>query len=125
MSERRLLVIDDEPAFCRFVQQLAEREGYDVIVAPNGDAFKRAYLDFRPTAIIVDLIMPDVEGFELIRYLADAGCSSRIFVISGYNPDYPRLAKAVAGSRGLTSVETLTKPISAADLLAALADKAA
>ena len=118
---RRLLVIDDEPVFCEFVRRIAETEGFDVAVAHDGDSFKQAYLDREPVAIILDLVMPDVEGIELLQYLASQGCQSRIFIVSGYSPEYPRLAKAVARSRGMTNVEALAKPIKAGQLRAALA----
>ena len=123
--DRRLLVIDDEPVFCEFVRRVAEAEGFEVAVARDGDSFKQAYLDREPAAIILDLIMPDVEGIELLQYLASQGCRSRVFIVSGYSPEYPRLAKAVACSRGMTNVEALAKPIKASQLRAALASVSA
>ena len=121
VRERRLLVIDDEPVFCEFVRRIAEAEGFDVAVARDGESFKQSYLEREPAAIILDLVMPDVEGIELLQYLASQGCRSRIFIVSGYSPEYPRLAKAVACSRGMTNVEALAKPIKAGQLRAALA----
>ena len=120
MSEKRLLVIDDEPGFGAFVQQVAEGEGFTVCVTTRADEFKEALATFRPNIIALDVVMPDVEGIELLRYLADTNWTGPVLVISGYNPDYLRLAKALGGSRGLPSVTTLTKPIHARDLRAAL-----
>lgn len=125
MSNQRLLVIDDEPVFCEFVRRIAEAEGFDVAVAYDGDSFKQVYLEREPTAIILDLVMPDVEGIELLQYLASQGCRSRVFIVSGYSPEYPRLAKAVACSRGMTNVEALAKPLKANQLRAALASLSA
>ena len=120
MTEKRLLVIDDEPGFGAFVQQVAEGEGFTVCVTTRADEFKEALATFRPNIIALDVVMPDVEGIELLRYLADTNWIGPVLVISGYNPDYLRLAKALGGSRGLPSVTTLTKPIHARDLRAAL-----
>jgi DNA-binding response OmpR family regulator len=120
MTEKRLLVIDDEPGFGAFVQQVAEGEGFTVCVTTRADEFKEALATFRPNIIALDVVMPDVEGIELLRYLADSNWTGPVLVISGYNPDYLRLAKALGGSRGLPSVTTLTKPIHARDLRAAL-----
>ena len=125
MRDRRLLVIDDEPAFCEFVRRVGEAEGFDVTLARDGDSFKQAYLDREPTAIILDLVMPDVEGIELLQYLASQGCRSRVIIVSGYSTEYPRLAEAVARSRGMTNVGTLAKPITAGQLRAALASASA
>lgn len=120
MIEKRLLVIDDEPGFGTFVQQVAEGEGFKVCVTTRADDFKQCLASFRPTIVALDVVMPDVEGIELLQYLADANWTGPVLVISGYNPDYLRLAKALGGSRGLPSVTTLTKPIHARDLRAAL-----
>ena len=57
MAERRLLVCDDEPAFGRFVQNVAEDLGYEVRVTTDGHAFMEAYENFKPTTIILDMIM--------------------------------------------------------------------
>lgn len=121
MNQQRLLVIDDEPGFGAFVQQVAEGEAFAVCVTTRADEFKEALATFRPTVIALDVVMPDVEGIELLQFLADANWTGPVLVISGYNPDYLRLAKALGGSRGLPSVTTLTKPIHARDLRAALA----
>jgi DNA-binding response OmpR family regulator len=125
VRDRQLLVIDDEPVFCEFVRRIAEAEGFDVAVARDGDSFKQTYLDREPTAIILDLVMPDVEGIELLQFLASQGCRSRVLIVSGYSPEYPRLAKEVACSRGMTNVEALAKPINASQLRAALASVSA
>jgi CheY-like chemotaxis protein len=124
VNGQRLLLIDDEPLFCHFARQVAEREGYAVKVTTRAAEFKRAVREFQPTVIMMDMVMPDAEGIELLQYLASLNCRARILVISGYNPDYPRLAKAIAGSHGLTTVQALTKPIGAKDLRAALAGNA-
>jgi DNA-binding response OmpR family regulator len=121
MVDKRLLVIDDEPGFGAFVRQVAEGEGFAVCVTTRADEFKEALATFAPTLVLLDVVMPDVEGFELLQYLADANWVGPVVVISGYNPDYLRLAKALGGSRGLPSVTTLAKPIHARELRAALA----
>lgn len=123
VNGERLLLIDDEPMFCHFARHVAEGEGYAVKVTARAVDFKRAVREFNPTVIIMDMVMPEVEGIELLQYLAGVKCRARILVISGYNPDYPRLAKAIAGNQGLTSVQALTKPIGAKELRAALAGK--
>lgn len=121
MPHKRLLVIDDEPGFGTFVQHVAEREGFEVRVTTHADTFKAELVRFRPSMVVLDVVMPDVEGIELLQYLAEANWLGPVLVISGYNPEYLRLAKSLGGSRGLPSVTTLTKPIHAQDLRAALA----
>ena len=51
MQDKRLLIRDDEPAFGRFVKNVAEDLGYEVQVTTEGHAFIEAYASFEPTTI--------------------------------------------------------------------------
>ena len=70
MQDKRLLICDDEPAFGRFVQNVAEDLGYAVGVTTEGHAFIETYDSFKPTTIILDMIMPGMDGNELMLSLA-------------------------------------------------------
>ncbi|WP_169566047.1 response regulator [Sneathiella limimaris] len=120
MSEKRALIIDDEKLFADFVRQVAEGMDYEVRVTDQAEAFKSIYKEFDPTVIILDMVMPGVEGIELVNWLAEEGCSSRIMVVTGYNPNYVDFAKTIGSARGLVEVQSYTKPISLADLRQAL-----
>lgn len=120
MSQHSVLVIDDEPGFGRFVRNVSERLAFDVRVATRASEFKEMYQAMRPGVIVMDIVMPEVDGIELVRWLADQSCESRIIVISGYNPDYAGFVRTLGKSGGLKDVTTLSKPISASDLRAAL-----
>ena len=121
MAEKRLLVIDDEPAFGEFVKEVAERLGYDVRVTLRADEFAEIYETFMPTVIVMDVVMPEVDGIELVQWLAQEKCKAKILIVTGYNPHYADAAKRLVSAGDLPSIETLTKPISLADLRAALA----
>ena len=73
MSEKRLLVCDDEPAVGRFVENVAESLGYDVRITTSGKKLMEVYDDFRPTTILLDMVMPGVDGNEVIAWLAKSG----------------------------------------------------
>ncbi|MBE7636480.1 response regulator [Sneathiella sp. P13V-1] len=120
MSDKRALIIDDEKMFADFVRQVAEGMGYEVRVTDEAEVFKQTYMDFDPTVIILDMVMPGVEGIELVNWLAEEGCSARIMVVTGYNPHYVDFAKTIGSARGLVEVQSYTKPISLADLRKAL-----
>ena len=120
MTGQRLLVVDDEPALGEFVSLVALDLGFEVEVTTDGYAFKERYDDFDPTVVMVDLIMPDIEGIELVQWLAERKTSALIIVMTGYAPEYAALAKRLAKGRGLDSVVTLTKPIKDATLRRAL-----
>jgi CheY-like chemotaxis protein len=68
-----ILIIDDDPSVRKVAQFRLEREGYRVLVAPNGaDGLQLAKAE-RPGAILLDILMPGMDGREVLRRLkADA-----------------------------------------------------
>ena len=120
MSEKRLLICDDEPAFGRFVKNVAEELGYAVRVTTDSDEFIEAYDAFQPTTIVLDMIMPGMDGNELVLWLAKRQCTARVVIITGYTPDYATHAKILAEYKGLGPLTTLHKPVEISQLRAVL-----
>jgi DNA-binding response OmpR family regulator len=120
MPEKRLLICDDEPAFGRFVKNVAEELGYAVRVTTDSDDFIEAYDAFEPTTIVLDMIMPGMDGNELVLWLAKRKCTARVIIITGYTPDYATHAKILAEFKGLGPVTTLHKPVEISRLRAVL-----
>jgi CheY-like chemotaxis protein len=110
MSKKRLLAVDDNKPFLEFVRKVAVELGYDVEVATSGAAFKKLFEDFQPHSVVVDLIMPDIDGMEIIQWLANQETPSRsiqVIVVTGYSPEYANLAMMLGEGKGLTAVKTL------------------
>ena len=121
MQDKRLLICDDEPAFSRFVQDVAEELGYEVCVTTDGRAFIEAYNSFKPTMIILDMIMSGMDGNEIVLWLAKQRCTARLIIITGYTADYAENAKVLAQYKEIGTVTTLQKPIEVSELRAMLA----
>jgi CheY-like chemotaxis protein len=111
MIEKRLLVIDDEPEIGEFVRKVATGLGYEVRVTTDGHAFQDAYRELRPTTIVMDMVMPEMDGNELVLWLMEQHYDANLIIITGYNPDYAKDARLLAEFKGLRSVITLIKPI--------------
>lgn len=120
MSAQRLLVIDDDPAFCRFLRTAAEGCGYEVRATTEATAFKSAYEETPPDLIALDLGMPGNDGIELLRFLADQKCHSRILIVSGFGGRILKAAQRLGTERGLNMVGTIDKPVRIAELQALL-----
>jgi CheY-like chemotaxis protein len=120
MHCKRLLIVDDEPRFAAFVARVAEPLGYDVEVTNHGRDFQAAYLRKRPDIVVIDMVMPDIDGNELILWLVEQRCAADIIIITGYHPDYAVNARLLTEFKGLRSVVTLSKPISVTRLREAL-----
>ena len=77
----QILVVDDEPTICDFVQVFLEDEGYTVSVARNGSHALRQIHDRRPDLVLMDVMMPGLDGREVVRQLQEHPTFSAIPVI--------------------------------------------
>ena len=116
MATGRLLVVDDEPYFRDFVKQVAIKLGFEVELATDGHEFKILYDAIDPDVVVLDLVMPGIDGVELVQWLAESGKQVHLVIITGFASDYAILAKKLGEAKGLLSVTTLTKPVSLPDL---------
>ncbi len=121
MTGKRLLVVDDDPEFGEFVRKVALQATYQVEVVTDGNAFKRCHEKFKPTIVVLDIVMPGVDGIELVQWLAECKSTVHLIIASGYAPMYTDLARKMAQSKGFRSVTSLPKPVTPAKLRAALA----
>ena len=94
----RVLVVDDEPSITDFVALGLRHEGYEVRTAPDGRAALRAVDEFKPQLLIIDLMMPRMDGWELCRALA--GDRSRgIIILSARDETSDRIQGLELASR--------------------------
>ncbi len=120
MVQERVLVCDDEAAVGRLVRNAIAPLGYEVRLATSGEELIACYDEFRPTVILLDMVMPEMDGNEVIVWLAQRGCTAKLVIMTGYHPEYADHAQILADYKGLGSVKTLRKPFNLEELLAAL-----
>lgn len=120
MAAQKLIVIDDEKELCRYIRKVAEASGYEVRIATSGKEFLNVLDAYPPDVIIMDILIPDMDAFELIQQLSDRHCTAAIFVISGYENLYLEMAKKYCQAKNLNIVETFAKPVPLAVLSEAL-----
>ncbi|GAB3100774.1 hybrid sensor histidine kinase/response regulator [Lysobacter terrae] len=65
----RILVVDDQPVNLRVVSSLLSRQGYEVVVASNGAEALERYRETAPDLVLLDMIMPGMDGFDVLRSL--------------------------------------------------------
>jgi len=120
MTERRLLVVDDEPDFADFVRSAAAELDFDVRVCTRSSEFRKEYAEFKPTHIVLDVVMPEVDGIEIMQWLVAQGSTAKVVVTTGYNPQYAKMASLFGQDRGYAGIDVLVKPVRLSDLRAAL-----
>ena len=88
----RVLIVEDAPDFAQIVEMLVVRCGHDVTTVPNGEAALQYARQARPELVLVDLGLPDMDGYQLANRLRnDVGLvDSKIMALSGYAPDQRR-----------------------------------
>lgn len=118
----RILVVDDDPGFGKFVYKVALSCGYEVQLTGDATAFETEYARGRSDLIMLDLQMPNTDGVELLRMLADRNCTVPILVMSGFDAKVIDTAHRLGAARGLQMGRVLTKPLRAADLRTVLTD---
>ena len=117
---KSLLVLDDEPEFGSFVRKVGENVGFEVSVISDAREFRDAYEKVEPHKIVLDILMPGMDGIEVIRWLASIDNKASVVIVSGYAPRYGKAAEALADAQGHFLVTTLSKPVSVAELSSAL-----
>ncbi len=111
MTAPRILIVDDEESDRLLLQGILARAGYQTFVASGGEEALRTYLDAGVDAVITDLQMPDVHGFELISILRDFTPRPALIAVSGTGAIQLYMAE-VLGARW-----TLRKPVDPEQLL--------
>jgi len=113
MSRAHILVVDDEEGIRDTVKEILEDEGYEVTLAENGDAARKARQMRRADLILLDIWMPDVDGITLLKEWFENGkIETPVIMISGH----ATVETAVEATR-LGAYEFLEKPLSLAKLL--------
>jgi len=78
-----ILVIDDDQPFRKYVTQILEREGHQVTEAEDGLAGSGAAKTQQPDLVIVDILMPEKDGLEVIRDVKRDCLHSKVIAVSG------------------------------------------
>jgi len=119
-SMARILIIDDDAQLRATLREVLEREGYEVVEAPNGREGLERYQEAPTEVMITDILMPEQEGLETIMILRRVDPQAKIIAISGGGQtgrmDFLHLAAMLGVQR------TLRKPFRPQELLEAVRD---
>ena len=108
-----ILIIEDDPAMLRGLRDNFEFEGYRVQTAADGDAGLKAALAIRPDLILLDLMLPKVNGYEICRFLRDEQLDMPILMLTAKGQE----SDIILGLK-LGADDYVTKPFSIKELLA-------
>jgi DNA-binding response OmpR family regulator len=111
---KKILIADDEPNIVTALEFLLERNGYQVLVARNGDAALKVIEDERPDLVLLDVMMPVKSGYEVCQRMRERADWQHIKVIM-----LTAKGRDVEMSKGLSIGADLyiTKPFSTQELV--------
>jgi DNA-binding response OmpR family regulator len=107
-----ILVVDDEAALVKVVRGYLEQAGYQVVSAANGREALFAARDHKPDLIILDLMMPEMDGFEFMRQYTREG-SAPIIALTARIDEMDKVLGLEMGAD-----DYVTKPFSSRELVA-------
>jgi len=114
---RKVLIVDDEPNIVASLEFLMTRQGYETRVVGDGDEVLAAVEKFRPDLILLDVMLPHRDGFEVCQQLRAGGHNTvKIVMLTAKGRD----AEAAKGM-AVGADAYVTKPFSTRDLVAQVA----
>jgi len=111
----KILIVDDESSARAALETLLRREGYDVRDAADGRSALAACSEFKPDLILLDILMPGIDGFEVCRRIKETPETrlTPVVLITGLSDTEDRIRGITAGAD-----DFLSKPIDINELLA-------
>lgn len=113
MSQRRILVIDDEDNLRSMLVAALRYEGFDVSHAPDGASGLKAVKETRPDLIVLDVMMPGMDGFAMCKRLRDAGDRTPVIFLTARDAAQDKVQGLSLGGD-----DYLSKPFALEELVA-------
>src|SRR5919202_5273304 len=113
---KKILVVDDEAMIRKAIRLACEKEGYEIFEAETGaEAMRRLEMN-KPDLILLDIMLPDVSGFDVCRDIRKAGLRIPIIILSAKTEEIDVVVGLEIGAD-----DYITKPFRARELLARIA----
>ncbi len=112
MSELKLLILDDDELTGQTIRNVAEFAGMSVKLTTTATDFFSVLTTWHPSYIALDLIMPDMDGVEVLSALGERKVDAKIIITSGIGEQVLQAAARSAAAHGLNIAGVLPKPFS-------------
>jgi DNA-binding response OmpR family regulator len=109
----RILVVEDDPAILRGLADNLVFEQHEVLIAADGESAYRTIRDERPDLVLLDLMLPNMSGYELCRKVRSEGLTTPIIMLTARGEETDRVLGLDLGAD-----DYVTKPFSIRELLA-------
>ena len=109
----RVLVVEDDPAILRGLADNLSFESYEVVTATDGESAYRIIRDQRPDLVLLDLMLPNMSGYELCRKVREEGVTAPILMLTARGEESDRVLGLDLGAD-----DYIVKPFSIREVLA-------
>ena len=113
---KSILIVDDEVLTLNNLKRVLEKEGYEVLLADSGETGVEIFARHRPDVALVDLMLPGIDGIEVLRKIREIESNAMVIMITAYEI----IEKAVQSMK-LGAYDYLLKPFKISDLRTTLA----
>jgi two-component system, OmpR family, response regulator len=114
-SPVRVLVVDDEPSLAELLASVLRSEGWEIRTAADGTCAVHAAREFQPDAVVLDVMLPDFDGLEVLRRMRAELPHVCVLFLTARDAVHDRIAGITAGGD-----DYVTKPFSIEEVLARL-----
>ena len=115
MNKTKILIVDDNEVFLTLLNDFLIQNEYDVLTSSNGLDAKKINSDFNPDIVITDVVMPGIDGIELLMSLRNTNPNVKVIVMSGGNKGHADTYLLLADKLGANLI--LNKPFELSSLL--------
>ena len=105
-SQPRLLIVEDEPDAAASLELLLQGRGYEVRSAGTAAAARTCHDQWHPALVLMDLMLPDASGLDLLREIRSAGSDAQVIMVTGFGSVQKAVEAMNAGALGF-----IEKPI--------------
>jgi two-component system alkaline phosphatase synthesis response regulator PhoP len=113
MSSELILLVDDEPSIIQLARLYFERDGFHVQEVGDGEAALDMITRLHPALVVLDLMLPKLDGFEVCRKLRASGDQTPIIMLTARDEDIDKILGLELGAD-----DYLTKPFNPRELIA-------
>lgn len=113
MDKQRILVVDDEPNIVHLARLYLERDGYQVLAVGDGQEALDTIAEQKPDLVVLDVMLPSVDGFEVCRQLRTHDNNVPIIMVTARDDDIDKILGLELGAD-----DYLTKPFNPRELVA-------
>ncbi|MDO8535712.1 MAG: response regulator [Candidatus Omnitrophota bacterium] len=112
MAKRKILLVDDEVDFLELMRARLEANGYAVITANNGKEALERYKNDKPSALLLDVMMPEIDGLSVLKQIRAQDAVIPIFIVTAFsNEERVKAAGKLNATGFIVKTQDLSKEV--------------